>query len=186
MKNPIDPNLVSVRDGTESDIPLFLDYWYRSPSGFIEGLGVDLAKMPSEPDMEKSLRERILSNATLPASQLQLQVITYEGRAIGVHSVNELKAGDSAIFHAHIFKPEMRGRGIGMKSYPLACRVFMGRFHLKKILFKTPVQNRASLHVKEKLGIRRIGEELIGFGVVREGTRACVFELTREELKRFF
>jgi hypothetical protein len=38
--------------------------------------------------------------------------------------------------------------------------------------------------VKEKLGIRSIGEEVIGFSIIKEGTNAKVFELTRDEVKK--
>lgn len=73
--------------------------------------------------------------------------------------------------------------GIGLQFYPKACAIFMGRFNLSRILFKTPIQNIGALRVKEKLGIRCIGEEEIGFGRIKEGTRAKVFELTSAELE---
>lgn len=57
----------------------------------------------------------------------------------------------------------------------------MARFKLKRIVFKTPAQNAASIRIKEKLGIRYLGEETVGFGIVKEGTLAKVFEVTREE-----
>jgi hypothetical protein len=55
------------------------------------------------------------------------------------------------------------------------------RFDLRRILFKTPVQNVGAIRVKEKLGIRCIGEEVVDFGIIRAGTLAKVFEFTREE-----
>jgi hypothetical protein len=63
----------------------------------------------------------------------------------------------------------------------LACRVFLQRFDLKRILFKTPAQNVGAIRVKEKLGIRCLGEEVVDFGIIRPGTLAKVYELTREE-----
>ncbi len=57
----------------------------------------------------------------------------------------------------------------------------MERFDLKRILFKTPVQNVGAIRVKEKLGIRFIGEEVVEFGAIRAGTLARVYELTREK-----
>jgi hypothetical protein len=44
-------------------------------------------------------------------------------------------------------------------------------------LFKTPIQNITAIRVKEQLGIRCIGEEIVSFGMIQEGTRAKVFEL---------
>jgi hypothetical protein len=60
----------------------------------------------------------------------------------------------------------------------------MHRFDLQRVLFKTPVQNKGALRVKEKLGIRCLGEEVVEFGVIKAGTLAKVFELTREEAER--
>ena len=48
-------------------------------------------------------------------------------------------------------------------------------------MFKTPKQNTGAIRVKEKLGIREIGEEEVGFGITRNGVIARVFELTRAE-----
>lgn len=179
----IDTKLIAVRDLSEADLPFMLDYWFRSPAGFIESLGVDMNKMPAEAEFFKTLTERIRANADKSPSQLNGLVITYAGRPIGQHSVNEIKPGESAIFHAHIFDPVLRGRGVGMTSYPLACQVFMNRFSLKRIWFKTPIQNTGSIRVKQKLGIREVGEETIGFGIVKEGTHARVFELLPQELE---
>lgn len=171
----LDPNLVSVRDLTEADIPPLLNYWFRSPPGFIEAMGVDPGKLPSEEEMRGNIAMRIreqVGNAL---------IIQHGSDAIGMHTINPPHEGDFGIFHAHIWIPEFRGRGVGLICYPLACRKFIERFNLKRILFKTPVQNTSAIRVKEKLGIRCIGEETVGFGIIREGTRAKVFELMREE-----
>ncbi|TAJ69308.1 MAG: hypothetical protein EPO42_15640 [Gallionellaceae bacterium] len=68
-----------------------------------------------------------------------------------------------------------------MKSYPLALKIFFERFNLKQILFKTPAQNIGAIRVKEKLKIRCTGEEIIGFSVIKDGTLAKTFALTRAE-----
>ena len=158
-----------------------LDYWFRSPPGFIYSLGVDPQKMPTESELTNTLKKKFLENQDLKVSKLNALAICYQDRAIGVHTLNPLIEGDYGIFHAHIWPPEMRRRGIGMISYPLACNIFIGRFNLKRILFKTPVQNTGSIRVKEKLGIRLIGEELIDYNIIRAGTPAKVFELLKAE-----
>jgi RimJ/RimL family protein N-acetyltransferase len=173
---------VSVRDVRESDIPMILNYWFRSPPGYLEEMGVDPAKMPTEAGMEKMLREKVDENKKLPSSKLSAVIICYDGQAIGMHTINQLVEGDHGIFHAHICNPEFRRRGLGMLSYPKACRIFIDRFNLKRIVFKTPVGNIGPIRVKEKLGIRQIGEEVIGFGITKDNTPAKVFELTREEI----
>lgn len=184
MRSVVDPQRISIRDLSEEDIPLVLNYWFRSPPGFIESMGVDLAKLPDEEEMEKTLRERARAHATSSPSKLNVLMILHDGQPIGCHTLNPIQEGDHGVFHAHIFRADMRGRGVGMHSYPKACRVFMDRFDLPRILFKTPKQNVGAIRVKEKLGIRRIGEEAVSLGVIKDGTLAVVFELKREELEQ--
>jgi RimJ/RimL family protein N-acetyltransferase len=174
---------VSVRDLTEEDIPYILDYWFHSPPGFIESMGVDPSKLLPEPEFKKFLLEKIRANRELPASKLNVQIILYEQRPIGFHTLGPLEENESAVFHAHIWNPEYRRRGIGMFSYPAACRVFFKRFNLKRILFKTPLQNTGAIRVKEKLGIHCIGEEtVVNLGILKDGTYTKVFELQRQEI----
>jgi len=183
MKNLFSPSFVSIRDLSEEDIPSVLNYWFHSPPGFIESMGVDLDKMPKESEMEQSIRAKLIENASQPVSKLNVVVIVYNKLPVGFHTINPLTEGESGIFHAHIWDPNYRKRGIALYSYPKACRIFMSRFNLSRILFKTPVQNIGAIRVKEKLGIRYIGEEIIGFGIIKEGTKAKVFELTRDEIE---
>ena len=181
MLTRVDPRLISVRDLSEGDIPFVIDYWFHSPPGFIESLGADPAKLPSEAEFAESLRKRVLINEELKHSKLNSLAILHNGEFVGFHNLNPLTEGDFGVFHAHISRPDFRRRGVAECSYPHACRIFFQRFGLKRILFKTPVQNTGAIRVKEKLGIRFLGEELVDFGVIRAGTLAKVYELTREE-----
>jgi RimJ/RimL family protein N-acetyltransferase len=169
--------LLTLRDLTPHDIPRIMDYWYRSPPGFIESMGVDWAKMPSEKEFEASLLKKCSDNEKLPQSKINALIIHYDGKPIGLHTINPLLEGDYGIFHAHFWNKELRGQGLGTQSYKAACEIFMKRFALKRILFKTPVQNRSAIRVKEKLNITCVGEEVINFGLYKEGTIAKVFEL---------
>jgi len=184
MQTKVDPRSVSVRDLSEADIQFVLDYWFRSPTGFIESLGADPTKLPAEAQFGDSLRQRVRTNAGLGGSRLTSLAILHEEQFVGFHNLNPLVEGDFGVFHAHISRPEFRRRGVAECSYPQACRVFLQRFDLKRILFKTPARNVGAIRVKEKLGIRFIGEELVDFGIIRPGTLAKVYELTREEAAR--
>lgn len=174
---------VSVRDLKESDISKILDYWHRSPNNFLENMGVDLNKMPSEFEMKKILLEKFQNITKDKSFKSTVLIITYEDQAVGVHSLFPIEVGEHAVFHAHIFDENFRGKGIAQISYMKACKIFIERFSFKRILFKTPVRNIGAIKVKEKLGIRCIGEEEINFGFIKEGTKAKVFELRREDLQ---
>jgi RimJ/RimL family protein N-acetyltransferase len=168
---------VVVRDLSESDIPHLSQYWFHSPAGYLEAMGVDPKKLPPQEKFESGLREK----CNAPSSKLNALIILFDGRPVGFHTINPLTEGDHGIFHAHIWDTQVRRKGIASVSYPKACQIFMRRFGLKRILFKTPAQNTGSIRVKEKLGIRYLGEETVDFGIVKDGTLAKVFELNREE-----
>jgi RimJ/RimL family protein N-acetyltransferase len=172
-------SLVSLRDLARTDIPQILSYWYESPAEYIEAMGVDLTKLSPRADFERALTNKCIESETAAKSNINALVIEYMGKAIGFHTINPVKPCDSGVFHAHIWNSEMRGRGLGMQTYPKACRTFFERFDLQRILFKTPIQNVGAIRIKEKLGIPCIGEEIIEFGVYKTGTRSKVFELTR-------
>jgi hypothetical protein len=179
----LDTKLIEVRDLHEDEIHLVLKYWFHSPPGFIKSMGVDFSKMPNESDMEKNLVVKLSENKKLKESKLNALTILYNKKPVGFHTINPLIEGESGIFHAHIWEEKMRRRGLGLKTYPLACRIFLDRFELKRILFKTPSKNIGPIRVKEKLGIRCIGEELISFGIYQKDTPAHVYEWTRAEIE---
>ncbi len=174
---------ILVRDLSEADIPFILNYWFHSPTGFIESIGVDPAKLPSESDMKAALIEKCRLNHGLAQSKLNALIIVYNNKPVGFHTLFPIEEGDYGIFHAHIWDPAMRRRGIAKISYRLACNIFLKRFNLQRILFKTPKQNIGAIRVKEQLGIRYIGEENVSFGIVRDGTPAKVFEIRKDELE---
>ena len=176
----LNPSKISLRDFKVSDIPMVCDYWFRSPEGFIESRGVDFSKMPPEPEFHKNIKEKVEDNqkAGRPDNAL---IILYDGKPVGMHTMFPLTPGEEGIFHAHIFFEKFRGKGVALISYRLACEEFFKRFNLKKVVFKTPAQNIPAIKVKQKLGVPKIGEEIIDFGIIKAGTKAQVFEWTREE-----
>jgi hypothetical protein len=177
----VDPRLVAVRDLCEEDVGRLTNYWYHSPPGFIDAMGIDPKKLLPELEFHRAMIDECRANSLLGASKLRSLAITYKGKAIGSHAICPLEEGDHGVFHAHIWQPEMRGKGIARLTYPNACLIFMERFDLKRILFKTPIQNVGAIRVKEELGLRCSGEEIVGFDIIRDGTLAKVFELTRLE-----
>ena len=124
MPTRIDPSLVSIRELTETDVPRITDYWFHSPPGFIEHMGVDPTKLPSETQMAASLTRKIQFNRNAAKNKMHALAITYENKFVGIHAIYPLTEGEEGIFHAHIMDTNFRGRGIGMESYPKACLIY--------------------------------------------------------------
>ncbi|MFH1728752.1 MAG: hypothetical protein ABIA04_10085 [Pseudomonadota bacterium] len=177
---------IEIRDFNKEDVQYVLDYWYRSEAGYVESLGVDSSKMRLEKETKKVLQDICEKGDNTTDSKSTYLTIQYKDKPIGVHLIHISKEDDSAIFHAHIWKKEFRRKGICTYTYPIAFKIFFYRFKLKKIIFKTPIQNIGAIRVKEKLCIRCIGEEIISYEFIKEGTKAKVFELSKKELDKLF
>lgn len=166
---------ITLRSLKTSDIASLLAYWFRSPPGFLESLGVDQHRLPKEEDMELGL----LRLTQMNANKSPMLVIECNGRPVGNHILNQFDGNRSAVFHAHIWDPKDRGQGIAMQSYPLAIKEYFKNFDLEKIIFKTPAHNKGPQKVKERLGLKRLGEELAPEGgMIKAGTKLIIYEIT--------
>lgn len=175
---------VSVRDLQKSDIPFILKYWFHSPVGFIQSIGIDPEMLPSEDEMKEFLEEKCLENQKAAISQINSLTILVDDQPIGFHTINPLTVDEEGIFHAHIWDESFRRKGVATKSYLLACSTFMERFNLERIIFKTPKQNIAAIKVKEKLGFRYAGEEVVSFGIIKDNTAVKVYEVEKSEVEQ--
>jgi hypothetical protein len=173
---------VKLRDLEENDIPLFLNYWYKSPEAFLRGMGVDPNKMLPPHEFETSLRATLEKNVQEAKSKMPFLTIELDGRAVGSHSIGDLVEGDTAVFHAHVWDQSARRIGLCTYTYPRAAMIFMDRFSLKELLFKTPSLNPGANRIKQKLGIECTGEESISYPFMLPNLTARVYRLSRESL----
>jgi RimJ/RimL family protein N-acetyltransferase len=173
---------VALRDMNLADVALFKDYWYRSSDAFLRGMGVDPNKMKPEVEFVNSLGDAIKDNLKKSTSKLPFLTIELDGIPVGSHSVGDVVEGDTAVFHAHLWDLRVRGIGLCTYTYPRAAKLFMDRFELNELTFKTPAQNEAANRIKEKLGIACCGEEPISYPFMLSGLTAKVYRLSRPAL----
>jgi hypothetical protein len=179
-----DDQRVALRDMELSDVAPFVAYWYRASTAFLRSMGVNPETMKPEGEFEDFLTSTIRGNAVSSPSRLPLLAIVVDGRAVGSHSIGDLLAGESAVFHAHVWEPALRGTGLCTYTYPRAAQLFMDRFSLGQMLFKTPTSNVAANRIKDKLGLRCIGQERITAPFMLEGLTANVYRLDRRDVQR--
>ena len=169
--------VIELREFQPIDIEPLLNYWHNSDSNQLAFIGVEISKLSSE----EVMRAALTREALLKPDQQCYVTILFQGAAIGVYLINQLKQNESAVFHAHIWDLDSRGKGIGTKTYRLACELFLKRFQLQRIIFRTPVQNQAAIRIKGKLGFIYLGEELAhNRGIIKDGTRLRVYEYLKK------
>jgi len=173
---------LAIRDFRREDIALFAQYWYRSPPGFIEGRGVDLANLTPEPRFIEGMTAMITENAKLQKTQLRVLTVTWDNRAIGAHPISDVVAGQSGVMHAHFWDASMRGKGLGVYSVAMATSEYFTRFQLKEMIYRPARDNRMPNRVLQKLGVRFEGEGLAQDSICRKDLPTNFYRLTRPEL----
>lgn len=173
----IEPKDVVVRAITEADLPAMVRYFFESSPEYLNGIGMKARTRAEAQEFERRWLERISSGERYPAF-----AVNYRDELVGFHTSTHFSPGESLIMHAHFVAPALRGLGIGTISYVKAMEKFFAEFDVRKILFKTPIQNRAPMRIKEKLGLLPVGEEIIDWPVLVRPLPTKVFEVTRAQL----
>lgn len=177
------PKDVRVRFLEDSDIADLVGYFYDSPDGFIEGIGINIKTLGSRQEFTQRYNERLKEIRSI-GKQPHAITVFYQGQKVGIHSATHLIENKSLVMHAHFFDPKFRGLGIGQVSSIKAAELFMEEFNLKEVLAKVPLKNVAPLKLMEKLGLPAAGTEIIDWPLLTGPMEAKVFRATAEDLQR--
>ena len=177
----LNPKDVEVRPISAADLDDLIRYFYHSPPGFMESIGIDPAKLDPEPVFRERWTTRIAEKESA-GEPMQALIVFYRGERVGLHSSTHYAEGESLVMHAHFFRPDLRGLGIGTISYVKAIEYFLKTLGLKEVLFKTPVQNTGAMKIKEKLGLSPEGEEVLDWPLLRGKLPAKVYRVNEARL----
>ena len=151
------PNLsLQVREIKETDIKFITDYWLSSDPEFLQGIGVDLSKIPSE----KDLREMLQNQIQTPIEQKRAYCLIWEidGKAIGHCNTNPTTFGEEAFMHLHIWKPDHRRNGLGIELLKKSIAKFFDDLKLERIYSQPFALNPAPNRTLEKAGFTLVKE----------------------------
>lgn len=125
------------------------------------------------------LRRHLASGAGIPF------VVTYDGQVVGQLSVSEISGG--AMRSAQIgywVSQHVAGRGITPVAVALAIDHLFGAVRLHRVEICIRPENRASLRIVEKLGMRFEGARERYIHIAGEWCDHRCFAVTREEVPR--
>lgn len=172
---------VEVRDLLAGEVESYLEYWHGASDTALEQLGVDRKRLYPRAKMREALLRDIEINGRLQMSKAVRLAVVYQGLFAGVHELTELQVGEQAVMHAHFLRT-FRGRGIGTVAYVAAMDVFFDRFQLERIVFKTPICNRAANRVKEKLGLVPSGRDQLDLPFLRKSLEVQTYYVYRNDM----
>lgn len=170
--------IVTVRSLVLNDIDFIVNYWFSHSEDFWVSRGVDIKKIGTPESYKESLLKKFKIHSEIPS----IIIIECNGKPVGHHAISHILPNESAVFHAHIWLDESRKKGTCSISYIKACRHFMNAFNLKKIFFKTPKINVGANKLKEKIGLKKIGDTIFDSPILLRPLESNLYELKSEEI----
>jgi RimJ/RimL family protein N-acetyltransferase len=166
-----------LREMTEGDLDAIADYWLGSEPDYLVGLGVDLSKLPTREALFDMLRAQI----RLPdAEKSSLALIaTLNGSAIGHCNVNNIRFGEAADLHLHLWQAEHRRQGLGAQMVWAALPIFFQRLQLQSIHCAPYALNAAPNRTLEKLGFVFVKRHVTVPSALSFEQEVCQYEMTR-------
>ena len=144
--------LCQVREMEARDVPLIVSYWLDAESAFLEGMGVDLAKLPAREAMIHFLTRQ----ASLPLEEKASFCLIWEigGKASGHCNLNPIFRGKEAWMHLHMWRSSKRRQGLGNELVRKSLAVFFQTFDLPRIISEPYALNPAPNACLPKVGFQ--------------------------------
>jgi len=169
---------LNVREMTAADIERIADYWTTSSPSHLQGMGVDLNKMPTR----SQFSEMLASQLALPRNEKRAYCIIWEadGQAVGHCNTNPTRFGEEAWMHLHLWNSEVRKKGMGTTLVRMTLPFFFENLQLKR-LFSEPYALNPSPHkTLEKAGFHLVKEYTTTPGSINFEQPVKQWLLTRE------
>ena len=171
------PVNIEVRELTQSDIPLIVDYWLKCDNDYLVGMGVDLKKLPSEEELRNMLSMQIrLPYNEKPSFAL---IAMANGQPAGHCNVNDIAYGHEATLHLHLWNTANRRKGLGTAMVRQSLGVFFEKLQLQTIWCEPYAANPAPNRTLEKVGF-----EFVKKYVTTPGSLSFEQEVNRYKMTR--
>ncbi|MBC7775278.1 MAG: GNAT family N-acetyltransferase [Phycisphaerae bacterium] len=171
-------NSLSVRPLSEAHIPLITQYWLGSDPAFLQGMGVDLDKMPGQSEWEKSLLEQL--SQPIPDKKSYCIIWQVDDQAVGHSNINKIQLGEEAYMHLHLWRTNLRQKGMGTDFVKLTLPHFFENYHLKTLYCEPYSLNPAPNKTLEKVGFQFVKEYVTTPGWLNFEQPVNLWELSRE------
>ena len=141
-----------------------IDYFICAEDSFLRGMGVERTRMPPK---ETWLREVLVDHKARDENKNRFYLAwLYDGKQIGHSSINKIRIGEEAYFHLHMWRADLRRRGLGIELCKRSVEYYFKRFRLKRLFCEPFADNPAPNKVLPKLGFKFVKRYLTVPGVI--------------------
>ena len=142
----------TVREMTDSEFDIVIEYFFKSTPEHLEILGVDPTRLAT-PD---SWRERFQRDSARPLEQRASLVVIWlsDKHPIGFSTADKIAYGEQANMHLHVVDPERRNRGYGVECIRRSADIYFERLKLKRLFCEPNAFNVAPNRTLQKAGFK--------------------------------
>ena len=181
-----DPAVVRARLGVRpmrtEDVPALVRYWTEASRADLDRMGVDVAKVPHGAELTSSLAALCLEPPR--AARAFYLVWEVDGVPVGHAGLKNIRYGDSADMHLHIWDAAARGRGFGARLFALSALDFYERFALNRIVCEPSAENPMPNRMLQKSGYALVGSRVGASSELSAIGRLNVYAIDRETAAR--
>lgn len=170
---------LSVRELRAEDIGAIADYWLNADRAYLEGMGVDLSKMPRREEWTEMLTRQLAT----PLTEKQSYALIWEvdGVAVGHSNINKIIFGQEAYMHLHLWDARARMKGYGVQLIRLSLPWFFSHYDLQTLYCEPYALNPAPNRALERAGFRPVKEYVTTPGWINFEQPVRLWALSREE-----
>lgn len=172
---------LSVRELEPSDIELISAYWLKSDKAFLESMGVDLAKLPTEEQFANYLT--IQMNTPIPQKESYCIIWLENNIPIGHSNTRPTTFGKEAFMHLHLWNKETRRKGMGTELVKLTLPYFFGNLEIKDLYSEPYALNPAPNKTLQKAGFDLMAEHITTPGAFNFEQPVKRWHLSREKFE---
>lgn len=174
-------NELSVREIRQEDVARIIRYWMDSDRAHMEGMGVDLSKLPSEEEWTAMLSAQLTQSYEEKKSYCIIWQV--DGEPVGHSNVNRIIFGEEAYMHLHLWHTGVRKRGMGTALVKMTMPYFFKNLKLKKLYCEPYALNPSPNKTLEKVGFELVKEYVTVPGAICFEQPVKLWELSYERYK---
>lgn len=169
----------TVRDTEERDFESIIRYFWDAEPAYLEGMGVDPAKLPSADDWY----DLLVNDFRQPLEQRQFFYVIWEldGVPAGHSNINKICYAEEAFMHLHLWQPKTRRQGLGQKLLAESISRYFHKFKLQRLLCEPYAFNRAPNKTLPKLGFELVKSYATIPGWINFHQQVNRWQLSREQ-----
>jgi len=154
MEEPVHVRIKVLPFADRVDYARMVDYFLEGDDEFLLGMGVDRNKLPNrEAWIEATWLDHARPDHEKERSYLKW---LYDGNPVGHSSINQIRIGEHAFIHLHLWVRDLRRTGLGTMFFKASAAEFIRMYGFKRLYCEPFADNPAPNRVLVKAGFRFI------------------------------